>query len=60
MRRVLLLILIALALPATAFGGSVDFINSGGTLAGTNSGPALTGSTLSVDKGFGGGGVITG
>ena len=44
----------------TAFAGSsVDFTNSGGTLTGSNSGLALTGSTLIAVNGFGGG-LITG
>jgi len=35
---------LALALPLTAFADSVDFTNSGGILAGSNSGLSLTGS----------------
>ena len=61
MRRVMLLTLLALALPIAAFANSgVDFTNSGGTLAGTNSGLSLTGSTLALVNGLNGGGLITG
>jgi hypothetical protein len=61
MRRVFLLALLALALPMAAFANSgVDFTNSGGTLAGTNSGFTLTGSTLIAVNGLNGGGLITG
>jgi hypothetical protein len=61
MRRVMLLALLALALPMAAFANSgVDFTNSGGTLAGTNSGLSLTGSTLAAVNGLNGGGLITG
>jgi len=61
MRRVMLLTLLALALPMAAFANSgVDFTNSGGTLAGTNSGLSLTGSTLALVNGLNGGGLITG
>ena len=41
-------------------GSSVDYTNSGGTLAGSNSGLTLTGSTLVAVNGFNGGGLITG
>ena len=61
MKRVILLALLALALPMAAFANSgVDFTNSGGTLAGTNSGLSLTGSTLAAVNGLNGGGLITG
>jgi hypothetical protein len=61
MRRVILLALLALALPMAAFANSgVDFTNSGGTLAGTNSGLTLTGSILAAVNGLNGGGLITG
>ena len=60
MRRVMLAILLTLALPVAAFGKSVAFTNSGGTLTGTNSGFALVSSTLTSVNGFGGGGIITG
>lgn len=61
MRRVILLALLALALPMAAFASSgVDFTNSGGTLVGTNSGFSLSGSTLIAVNGLNGGGLITG
>lgn len=61
MRRVILLTLLALALPIAAFGSSsVDFTNSGGTLTGTNNGFSLANSTLVAVNGFNGGGLITG
>ena len=59
-RKTVFLALLALALPLAAFGGSrVDFTNSGGTLAGTNSGLTLSGSVLIAVNGLGGG-LITG
>jgi PEP-CTERM motif len=61
MRRLLLLALLALALPLSAFANSsVDFGNSGGTLTGTTAGLCLTGSTLSSVNGLNGMGLITG
>ncbi len=61
MKRVLLLALLALALPMMAFASSgVDFTNSGGTLVGTNSGFSLSGSTLIAVNGLNGGGLVTG
>jgi|CZKH01.1.fsa_nt_gi hypothetical protein len=61
MKKILLLLALALALPLAAFAGnSVDFTNSGGTLSGTSSGLSLTGSTLIAVDGFNGGGLITG
>ena len=61
MKRAVLLILLALALPMATFASSgIDFTNSGGTLTGTNSGLALSGSTLIAVNGLGGGGLITG
>jgi hypothetical protein len=61
MRKILLLLALALGLPLAAFAGnSVDFSNSGGTLAGTTSGLSLTGSTLIAVNGYNGGGLITG
>ena len=60
-KKVLLLAVLALALPAAAFASSqVDFTNMGGTLAGTNAGLTLTGSTLIAVQGLNGGGLITG
>jgi hypothetical protein len=60
MRRVLLFALLALALPVAAFGSSVDFTNSSGTLSGSSAGLSLTGSTLIAVNGLGGMGIITG
>ena len=61
MKRVLWMVLLALALPLTAFASSsVDFTNSGGTLAGDNNGLSLTGSTLIAVNGLGGLGLVTG
>jgi len=58
---VFILALLALALPISAFASSsVDFSNSGGTLAGSNSGLSLTGSVLVAVNGLNGGGLITG
>jgi hypothetical protein len=61
MRRVALLILLALALPMAAFANSsIDFTNSGGTLVGTSGGMTLASSTLIAVNGLNGGGLITG
>jgi len=61
MKKMLLLAVLALALPTAVFAGSgVDFTNSGGTLSGTNSGLSLSGSVLVAVKGLNGGGLITG
>jgi hypothetical protein len=60
MRRVILLALLALALPVASFASSVDFTNSGGTLSGSSSGLTLTGSELIAVKGLGGGGLVIG
>ena len=60
-KKILLLAVLALALPIAAFANSgVDFTNSGGTLSGTNSGLSLSGSTLAAVNGLNGGGLITG
>jgi hypothetical protein len=59
MKRMILLFLLALALPMAAFANnSVDFTNSGGTLSGSSAGLSLSGSTL-IAMGSGGG-IITG
>jgi len=59
-KKTVFLAVLALALPLATFAGSsVDFTNSGGTLAGTNSGLTLTGSVLVAVNGLGGG-LITG
>jgi PEP-CTERM motif len=61
MKKMLLLAVLALALPTAVFAGSgVDYTNSGGTLSGTNSGLSLSGSVLVAVKGLNGGGLITG
>jgi hypothetical protein len=59
MKRIVLLFLLALALPMAAFANnSVDFTNVGGTLSGSSAGLSLTGSTLAVMGSNGG--MITG
>jgi PEP-CTERM motif len=61
MKRIFLMALLALALPMAAFGsGSVDFTNSGGTLAGSSAGLSLSGSVLIAVNGFGSLGLVTG
>jgi hypothetical protein len=60
MKRVVLMVVLALALPLAAFAGNVDFTNTGGTLTGTSAGLTLTGSALTVVDGLGGGGIVTG
>jgi hypothetical protein len=60
MKRMLMLALIALALPMVAFGSSVDFTNSGGTLTGSSSGLSLSGSELIAVNGMNGLGLVTG
>jgi hypothetical protein len=58
---IFLLALLALTLPTAVFASSsVDFSNNGGTLTGSNSGLALTGSLLVAVNGLNGGGLITG
>jgi len=61
MKKILLLAVLALALPMAAFANdSVDFTNSGGTLAGGNGGLTLSGSTLIAVNGLSGLGLVTG
>lgn len=61
MKKILLLAILALALPAAMFAGSsVDYTNSGGTLSGSSSGLSLSGSVLIAVNGLNGGGLITG
>jgi|ERR1022692_1457462 hypothetical protein len=60
MKRIVLLAVLALALPMAAFANDVDFQNSGGTLTGSSSGLTLTGSELLAVVGFNGGGLIQG
>jgi hypothetical protein len=61
MKKILLLVALALALPSAVFANStVDFSNGGGVLSGSNSGLSLTGSVLFGVNGLNGGGLITG
>ena len=61
MKRMFWMVLLALALPMSAFAGSsVDFTNSGGTLSGTSAGLSLSGSELIAVNGLNGMGLVTG
>ncbi len=60
MKRIVLMALLALALPMAAFAGSVDFSNGNGTLTGSSAGLVLTGSELIGVDGFNGMGQLTG
>ena len=61
MKRILWMVLLALALPMAAFAtSSVDFTNSGGTLSGSSAGLSLSGSTLIAVNGLSGLGLVTG
>ena len=61
MKNILLLAVLALALPTALFAGSsVDYTNSGGMLSGSSSGLTLSGSTLIVANGLNGGGPVFG
>jgi len=61
MKRMILIALLALALPMVAFASnSVDFTNSGGNLTGSSAGLTLTGSELIAVNGFMGGSLMTG
>jgi hypothetical protein len=61
MKRILLLAVLALALPLAGFASSaVDYTNSGGTLSGSSGGLSLSGSVLIAVNGLNGGGLITG
>jgi hypothetical protein len=61
MKRMLWILLVALALPMAAFASnSVDFTNSGGTLSGTSTGLTLSGSELIAVNGLGSLGLVTG
>lgn len=60
-KKILILSILALALPMAAFADSqLDFNNSGGTLVGGSSGLSLTGSTLSASGAGGWGGFNLG
>src|SRR5579863_9171573 len=61
MKRILFMVLLALALPMAAFAkNSVDFTNSGGTLSGSNAGLSMSGSELIAVNGLNGMGLVTG
>ncbi len=60
MKRILLMAVLALALPIAAFANNVDFTNHSGTLSGSSAGLTLTGSELTEACGIGGGGCIQG
>jgi len=61
MKKLVLLAVLALALPIAAFANSgIDYSNSGGTLSGSSSGLSLSGSALIAINGLNGGGLITG
>ena len=61
MKRILILVLLALALPMAAFANnSIDFTNSGGTLSGSSAGLSLTRSELIAVNGLNGLGLVTG
>lgn len=61
MKRMVLMALLALALPLAAFASnSIDFTNSGGTLSGSSSGLTLSGSELIAVNGLNGLGLVTG
>jgi PEP-CTERM motif len=59
-KKVLLLAVLALALPVAAFASGVDITNAGGTLSGSSSGLSLTGSTIIAVNGLYGGGLDLG
>lgn len=60
MKRIVLMAVLALALPVAAFANGVDFGNTGGTLSGSSAGLTLTGSNLSDVCGMFGPGCIQG
>lgn len=60
MKRIVLMALLALALPMAAFANNVDFTNHGGTLSGSSAGLTLSGSELTEVDGLGGLGLIQG
>ena len=61
MKRIVLMALLALALPLAAFAGSsVDFTNGAGLLSGSTAGLSLSGSTLIAVNGLNGMGLVTG
>jgi hypothetical protein len=60
MKRIVLMALLALALPLAAFANNVDFTNHGGTLSGSSAGLTLSGSELTEVDGLGGTGLVQG
>jgi PEP-CTERM motif len=60
MKRIVLMALLALALPLAAFANNVDFTNSGGTLSGSSAGLTLSGSELTEVNGLAGLGKVQG
>lgn len=60
MKRMVLMALLAMALPLAAFAGSVDFTNSAGVLSGSSAGLSLSGSELIAANGLNGLGLVTG
>ncbi len=60
MKRIVLMAVLALALPLAAYANNVDFTNHGGTLSGSSSGLTLTGSELTEIGGLGGLGLVQG
>lgn len=61
MKRIVLMALLALAMPLAAFGdNSVDFTNEGGVLSGSTAGLSLSGSELIAVNGLNGMGLVTG
>ena len=60
MKRIVLMALLALALPLTALAGTqVDFTNEGGTLSGSSSGLTLSGSELIAVNGLNNLGMVS-
>ena len=60
MKRMVLMALLAMALPLAAVAGSVDFTNSTGVLSGSSAGLSLSGSELIAVNGLNGLGLVTG
>jgi len=60
MKRIVMMAILAVALPVAAFAGNVDFGNSGGTLTGNSTGLQLVGSELTQVNGFAGLGLVQG
>jgi PEP-CTERM motif len=59
MKRIVLMALLALALPVAAFATEIDFTNSGGSISGNSAGLTLSGSEL-IAIHVNGGGTTTG